>query len=190
MAAAALLNDDETQLTAPTPRFVRPLVSYMEFLKLQHSLLSDNGDRIVFDTFRMGLAELDQLVDVCKDFLNPKLCAKRVICVCLQWLATGASVRAQEQLFLDRGFSTIHYYRIHGLQAILRGLVSCGFYDGDINNAARLEKSSLAFSSDEPSLRGCVGAMDGTHIPIVVPREYADKYRNRYVYSNSNAYLY
>ena len=96
----------------------------------------------------------------------------------LHWLATGASARAQEQFFLDKGYSTIHQQRCVGLRAILKSLVHHGFYGEAINGSARIAASKAAFGAKEPSLPSCIGAIDGTHIAVVVPHLLADRYRN------------
>ncbi|CAK4717290.1 unnamed protein product [Aphanomyces euteiches] len=103
---------------ASNTRFVRPDLSYMKFLSIQEQILHDHGSRIVFDTFRMGCKELDLLVALCDEFIGPKLTTKDVICITLHWLATGCSVRAQEQFFLDKSFSQIHMYRLTGLRTV------------------------------------------------------------------------
>ncbi len=105
----------------PLLRFVRPSMPYMTYLQVQEAVLADNADRIMFDMFRINTASLHALVDIAAPFIRGNISAKEVVCVTLQWLATGASVRCQEQFFLDKGYSTIHQYRVVGLEAILKG---------------------------------------------------------------------
>jgi hypothetical protein len=164
----------------PQPRFIRPDVPYMAFLETQEAMLPDHGDRIIYDTFRMSSTELSALVEMATPYISPRLNAKHVVATALHWLATGASVRAQEQFFMDKSYSVIHEYRTIGMKAILQALIEYGFYGDNINDADRLKKSSDTFMQKDPSLHGCVGAIDGTHIPIVVPHEMVDRYRNRY----------
>jgi hypothetical protein len=165
-------------------RFIRPSVSYMDYLAQQETLLSDCGDRVIYDTFRMDGSCLNTLVCIATPFLKATVDPKEVVCITLHWLATGASARAQEQFFLDKAYSTIHRLRCEGLRAILRGLVDLGFYGDDINDPSRIASSKAAFGAKEPSLAACIGAVDGTHIAVVVPNTMADRYRNRLIYTN------
>jgi hypothetical protein len=160
-------------------RFVRPATSYMDHLQHQEQILADGGDRVIYDTFRMDSACLNALVEITAPFLKETMNPKEVVCVTLHWLATGASARAQEQFFLDKGYSTIHQQRCVGLRATLKSLVHHGFYGDDINDPARIAASKAAFGAKEPSLSSCIGAIDGTHMAIVVPHLLADRYRNR-----------
>ncbi|KAH9094411.1 hypothetical protein Ae201684P_017019 [Aphanomyces euteiches] len=141
----AVLTDD-----ARSTRFVRPSLSYMQFLDFQEHTLQDCARRIVYDTFRMGPDELDLLVGMCDESIGAKLIAKTVVCVTLHWLATGCSVRAQEQFFLDKSFSQIHMYRHNGLRAIYLALSSNGFYNFDINEHQRLSRSKSGFQAPLP----------------------------------------
>ncbi|KAG9410771.1 hypothetical protein AC1031_018796 [Aphanomyces cochlioides] len=189
LAAATLVlfyEDEEASKTFPLPRFLRPSVSYMEFLAIQYVLLSDQGERIIRDTFRLGVQELNQLASLCKTYLPRSICAKNVICVALHWLASGSSVRAQEQFFLDHGLSKIHHYRHIGVDAIIKSLVMNGFYGTSAHEPNRIEISRMAFAEREPSLFGCISAIDGTHTLVVVNRELADQYRNRKGQTSTN----
>jgi hypothetical protein len=112
-------------------------------------------------------------------FVEGRVSPREVLCVLLHWLATGASVRAQEQFFLDKSFLTIHSYRSIGAKAVLKGLVSNVFYGDDINNPKRLAATKSAFGALDPCLNCCLGAIDGTHIPIFVPTSLSERYRNR-----------
>lgn len=169
---------------APTDRFVRPDIDYMQWLAEQEGQLSDGGDRLIYDNMRMPRAAVDALVDMAKPYISPRLDPALVVCTTLQWLATGASVRAQEALFRNRAYSTVHGYRMIGLDAILRGLVVNGFYGGDVNDPDRMAKSSRSFAEVDPALAKCIGAIDGTHIAIVVPSELSHRFRNRYAMNN------
>ena len=93
----------------------------MTYLQVQEAVLADNADRIMRDLFRMNAASLNELVGIAAPFIHGNISAKEVVCVTLQWLATGASVRCQEQFFLVKGYFTIHHYRVVGLEAILKG---------------------------------------------------------------------
>ncbi|KAH9076899.1 hypothetical protein Ae201684P_010830 [Aphanomyces euteiches] len=42
-----------------------------------------------------------------------------------------------------------------------------------------MQASSEAFSREHPLLNRCLGAVDGTHIPVRVPDSLKDRYRNR-----------
>ncbi|KAG9403187.1 hypothetical protein AC1031_006740 [Aphanomyces cochlioides] len=184
-AVATYLEDDESYATLSLARFIRPALSYMAFFDLQQALLRDDGNKIVYDIFRMDTTELNQLVKMCEKFISRNLPCKDVVCVALHWLASGASARAQEQFFLDRAYSTIHEYRHIGINAILSALVENGCYGTDLNHSTRLEESSRQFAKIEPSFRGCIGAIDGTHVPIVVSKDLAGRYRNRKGYTCS-----
>ncbi len=173
-----LLDDDQSDVR-PQLRFVRPETSYLDYLDMQRDLLHDRGDRVIYDTFRMNGTSLDALVKMAAPYLRGRVNPRDVVCVVVHWLATGASVRAQEQFFLDKGFSTLHHYRTIGLVAILRGLTANGFYGEDINDPERIAASRAAFAAKEPSLGACIGAIDGTHIPVVVPAPLSERYRNR-----------
>jgi len=101
-----LLDDDAPELR-PQLRFVRPETSYLDYLDMQRDLLHDRGDRVIYDTFQMNGASLDALVKMATPYLRGRVNPRDVVCVVVHWLATGVSVRAQEQFFLDKGFSTL-----------------------------------------------------------------------------------
>ncbi|KAF0729451.1 hypothetical protein Ae201684_012952 [Aphanomyces euteiches] len=185
-ALASFIEDENVHKEAPQERFIRPCLSYVAFLNLQQDLLPDGGNRIIYDTFRMGAHELEQLICMSSKYISRHLPQKQVVCVALHWLASGASAGAQEQFFLDPSYSTIHHYRHIGMNALLRALTENGFYGGDINESSRIKKSSAQFEAQEPSLKGCVGAIDGTHVPIVVSKALADRYRNRKGMTSTN----
>lgn len=131
------------------------------------------------DVFRMDAISLHGMIDMASPFNRSNLCSKEIVCVTLHWLATGSSARAQEQFFMDKSYSIIHTYRTLGLKLILQGLVENGFYGDDIHSDVRIRTSSESFKTMESTLSSCLGAIDGTHIPVVVPQDVADRYRNR-----------
>ncbi|KAH9140439.1 hypothetical protein AeRB84_015331 [Aphanomyces euteiches] len=172
VSAVAAHCDEANAPCIPQQRFVRPNVSYIQLLEAQKNLLCDGGDRIVVDNFRMGVDELESLVEMSRPYISDRLCVKTVVWVAVHWMATGASVRAQEQFFVDKGFSRIHEYRHIGMLAILRGLSENGFYGGDVNEKRRIERTIQDFNAMDPCFRGCIGAIDdieagtGIHPPM------------------------
>ncbi|KAF0730170.1 hypothetical protein Ae201684P_013210 [Aphanomyces euteiches] len=81
-AAAAMATEDDTDdRKMPTPRFIRPALSYVDFLDLQSQILTDGGDRIIGDTFRMSPSALNELVEMCANYISHQLCPKREVCV-------------------------------------------------------------------------------------------------------------
>ncbi|KAG9399430.1 hypothetical protein AC1031_011824 [Aphanomyces cochlioides] len=66
-AAAAMATEDDTDdRKMPTPRFIS-------------QILTDGGDRIIGDTFRMSPSELNELVGMCAKYISHQLCPKRVV---------------------------------------------------------------------------------------------------------------
>ncbi|KAH9105180.1 hypothetical protein LEN26_014845, partial [Aphanomyces euteiches] len=70
-------------------------------------------------------------------------------------------------------------YRLIGMRVILKALTDHGFYASDPHEDDRMQASSEAFSREHPLLNRCLGAVDGTHIPVRVPDSLKDRYRNR-----------
>ncbi|EQC29582.1 hypothetical protein SDRG_12591 [Saprolegnia diclina VS20] len=94
----------------------------------------------------------------------------------------------QRDLLHDRGDRVIYdIFRmddasLHVLVAMAKPYLPGpnGFYGEDINDPRRLAASCAAFATKDPSLGACIGAIDGTHIPVVVPVPMSERYRNRY----------
>ncbi|KAF0706614.1 hypothetical protein AaE_014025, partial [Aphanomyces astaci] len=102
-----------------------------------------------------------------------------VMLVTLQWLASGVSVRSQEQLFQYHNHVTLAYYRQLDVRAIIKGLVDGGFYGSDRHEPIRVRSSCEAFRQEHQTFNKCLGALDGTHISIVVSAEMQDRFQNR-----------
>lgn len=104
--------------------------------------------------------------------------------IAVHWLATAATVREQSNLF-NRGVATIARIREEFINAVLK--VFCetflpGYWIRNATPDAVLEtgRSYARF------FRGCVGAIDGTHIPVKVKEKDQEKYRNRKGYTSTN----
>ncbi|KAH9120555.1 hypothetical protein AeMF1_007336 [Aphanomyces euteiches] len=166
-------------------RFVRPTTAFMEFLDMQDVLLH-GGESFYFDNFRLPRVAIDLLVDVCRPFIPVRMETKCVLLVTLQYLATGSTVRLQEQLFQRQSFSQISIYRRIGIRAIIQALCKHEFYGIDPHEKDRMATSSLAFARKHPLLSKCLGAIDGTHIQITVSSDLVDRFRNRKTQTSTN----
>ncbi|KAH9160830.1 hypothetical protein LEN26_001693 [Aphanomyces euteiches] len=173
-AVAAWLDADSNEDQAPEQRFVRPESGFMDFLALQ-SNLPHEGDILYLDHMRLPKVAIDLLVDICKLYVPNRMETRTVILVALQYLATGVACRVQEQLFQREGFGQQSKYRLIGMRAILKALTDHGFYASDPHEDDHMQASSEAFSREHPLLNLCLGALDGTQIPVRVPDSLKDR---------------
>ncbi|KAG9398787.1 hypothetical protein AC1031_014105 [Aphanomyces cochlioides] len=158
-------SDDEVEREQ---RFMRPQFALLEFLDLQGQMVH-GGCPMYSDNFRLPKAAVDLLVKLCAKYISSRMEPRSVILVTLQYLATGASVRMQEQVFQRQSFGQISVYRRLGVTAILRALREHSIYGSDPHEQDRLQSSKTAFFSEHPLFSNCIGAIDGTHVPLVVP---------------------
>ncbi|KAH9138692.1 hypothetical protein AeRB84_017004 [Aphanomyces euteiches] len=113
---------------------------------------------------RLPKVAIDLQVDICKPYVPNRMETRTVIL---------------EQLFQREGFGQQSKYRLIGMRAILKALTDHGFYASDPHEDDRMQASSEAFSREHPLLNRCLGAVDGTHVPVRVPDSLKDRYRNR-----------
>ncbi|CAK4683067.1 unnamed protein product [Aphanomyces euteiches] len=178
--AIALLDDEieSSDDSKPEQRLIRPHAAFMDFLDLQQAL-DHGGDPLYYDNFRIPKPAIDLLVELCVSKVTQRMDPHTVVLVTLQYLATGSTVRLQEQIFQRQSFGHLGIYRRIGLKAILNGLVKNGFYAHAAHDEDHVRASSAAFYSQHPLLGKCLGAIDGTHIPLVVAADMVDRFRNR-----------
>ena len=181
IASTIIMNDDSDSDAEPVhseQRFIRPPTGFVDFLEMQREL-PDSGDSFYKDNFRLPLHVIDLLVKMCKKYIPRRMDIRTVILVTLQWLATGLSVRTQEAAFMRQSYSQLSLYRRVGVQAILKATKEHGIYGADPHERDRIIASTQAFAKEHPVFGRCIGALDGTHVPLIVPTEMTDKFRNR-----------
>ncbi|KAH9111516.1 hypothetical protein AeMF1_013990 [Aphanomyces euteiches] len=186
IAACTMEMDHKSSNTIPQQKFIRPLLGYMDFLALQNELPHE-GDPLYRDQVRLSKEAVDLVVKLSRSYIPKSLEAKTVIMVTLQWLASGASARCQEQLFQDHNHVTVSRYRQIGIAAILKAMVDGGFYGSNPHESDCVVSSSHVFANEYPMLYKCIGALDGTNIPLVVNLDMQHRFRNRKGQTTTNA---
>ncbi|RLN89834.1 hypothetical protein BBJ28_00024260 [Nothophytophthora sp. Chile5] len=132
------------------------------------------------DHFRMKADDFDALYELCKPLIPTKIEHPReVIAVTLDWLGRGASCRDQELKF-SLAYSTIHRYRRVGLYAVVTAL----HYMVKMPSAVPDD-----FVSRFPYFEQAIAAIDGVHIPVVVTRSDAERFRNRKGWTSTNVLI-
>ncbi|RHY07895.1 hypothetical protein DYB25_011147 [Aphanomyces astaci] len=185
IAACTMEVDDTEFAQQPQQKFIRPVHGYMDFLDVQEEL-PHGGDVLYLEQFRVSKDAVGLIVQLSKPHLPATLDARIVLLVILQWLASGVSVRSQEQLFQDHNHVTLTNYRQLGVRAITKGLVDGGFYGSDPHEPDRVRSRCEAFRQEHPTFNKCLGVLDGTHIPFVVSAEMQDRFRNRKGHTSTN----
>ncbi|ETV69529.1 hypothetical protein H257_14765 [Aphanomyces astaci] len=128
IASCIMELDDERSTPSPQHKYVRPMHGYMGFLDLQNDL-PHGGDMFYLEQVRLTKQALELLVTLSIPHVPNALDPPVLIMVTLQWLASGASSRSQEQLFQDNNHVTLVYYRQVGVHAITRGLWMAAFME-------------------------------------------------------------
>ncbi|KAH9098116.1 hypothetical protein LEN26_016696 [Aphanomyces euteiches] len=181
-AAAAIVQeelDSEDEDRASHQRFIRPVVGgFIDFLRMQHEL-PHMGDTMYKDNLRMPRHTFDLLVRECRPWIPKRMPVRDVIGVAVHWLATGASTRVQEALFMNQNFTQIAKYRKAGVLAILKAMKKNGIYGNEPHEHDRMTNTTAAFGLEHPMFGRCLGALDGTHVPIIVPQTMETRFRNR-----------
>ncbi|CAK4676598.1 unnamed protein product [Aphanomyces euteiches] len=181
-AAAAIVQeelDSEDEDRASHQRFIRPVVGgFIDFLRMQHEL-PHMGDTMYKDNLRMPRHTFDLLVRECRPWIPKRMPVRDVIGVAVHWLATGASTRVQEALFMNQNFTQIAKYRKAGVLAILKAMEKNGIYGNEPHEHDRMTNTTAAFGLEHPMFGRCLGALDGTHVPIIVPQTMETRFRNR-----------
>ncbi|KAF0727134.1 hypothetical protein Ae201684P_019903 [Aphanomyces euteiches] len=121
----------------------------------------------------------DLLVRECRPWIPKRMPVRDVIGVAVHWLATGASTRVQEALFMNQNFTQIAKYRKAGVLAILKAMKKNGIYGNEPHEHDRMTNTTAAFGLEHPMFGRCLGALDGTHVPIIVPQTMESRFRNR-----------
>lgn len=112
---------------------------------------------------------------------SKKICSDEKIMILL-YILQSHSMRQTSERF-QHSTSTIHHvireviYALCNIQPILIEHFT------DINTTPRYIRDNPKFF---PYFRNCIGAIDGTHIPICVPSEVCPKYRNRKGFISQN----
>ena len=102
----------------------------------------------------------------------------------LHWLTTAESCRDQETRFWIP-FQTLHRWRVPTMKAIVKGLNNIRFP----SNEEECATESRKWADLCPEFGKCLSAIDGTFIPIVVPVDLQDRFRNRKGYTSFNVLI-
>ncbi|KAE8958687.1 hypothetical protein PR002_g30789, partial [Phytophthora rubi] len=126
--------------------------------------------KVFRDNYRVSHHVFDSLVEICDAQITEPVRSKReLLGVTLDWLATGSSVRAQEDKF-KIAYSTCHKYRTLGMMAII----------GSLQHLISLPSEVCPeFALRCPHFNQALCAIDGVHFQLQVAEEDASPFRSR-----------
>ncbi|XP_029918172.1 protein ANTAGONIST OF LIKE HETEROCHROMATIN PROTEIN 1 [Myripristis murdjan] len=145
------------------------------------SIVPDFTAQQFINNFRVSRESFQYICDNIKDILakqdtNYRLCVpvQKRIAIAIWKLATGGEYRTISHLF-GVGLSTVFNCVQEFCNAVIRVLLPVHIVQPDATKMIEMAR----FFSSRWRVPQCVGAIDGSHIPIIAPQQYPKDYYNR-----------